>query len=311
MRMTPRTTTTSLLALALSVGGLGLAQPASANHGGLTVTGLTTNDRLVTFKASEPDEVSAPIAVTGLEEGDDLVAIDFRPATRGLYGVSTSDLGAKLYLIDPATGAATRVGTTVYAIAGDVSIDFNPTVDRLRVVSSDGTNLRVNPNNGALAATDVPLAYAGADKAAGKDPDVAGVAYLNNDNDCLVVAPATSCTTAAGTPGTGTVLYDIDAALDTLVTQVPPNNGTLNTVGALPGRTNPAHTGFDIYTRTTDGVNWAFATTFAKGVTTFYELSLTTGGERADANRVPGTGKAVAAQPNVVDIAVAPAQAGF
>ena len=288
--------TTLALALATTAGSLAVAAPAHADHGGLTVTGLTANDRLVTFKASAPGTILSTVKVTGLEAGDDLAALDFRPATGGLYGVSSSDAGAHLYLINPVTGAATRVGTATYPIAGDLSMDFNPAVDRLRLVSTDGTNLRVNPNDGALVATDGRLAYAATDPAAGSTPAVAAVAYLNNDND----------------PATGTTLYDIDAATDTLVSQVPPNSGTLNTIGATPA-TNPAKTGLDIYTRligATAGTNWAFASVFDKGVTTFYELDLTTGGPRTS-GAVPGSGKAIGSTPAVVDIAVATGQPGF
>ena len=284
--------TTLAVALAASAGALSLASPAHADHGGLTVTGLTQNHRLVTFKASAPGTILSTVTVTGLEDGDELAAIDFRPATGGLYGVSTSDAGAHLYLIDPATGAASRVGTTTYAIAGDVSIDVNPTVDRLRVVSSDTTNLRINPVTGALAATDVNLAYAAADAAAGTTPAVSAVAYLNNDNSAA----------------TGTTLYDLDAATANLVTQAPPNNGTLNTVGALPAAIKAGKTGFDIYTRTTNGVNWAFASVWDKGVSTFYELNLATGGA---ASTPLGAGKAIATKPAVIDIALATAQTGF
>ncbi len=300
--------TTLALALASTAGALAVVTPAYADHGGLTVTGLTQNHRLVTFKAATPGTLLSTVAVTGLADGDTLEAIDFRPATGGLYGVSTSVAGAKLYLIDPVSGAASRVGTTVYAIAGDVSIDFNPTVDRLRVVSSDTTDLRVNPNNGALAATDGNLAYATGDRSFGTTPAVGGVAYLNNDNDCLNVAPATSCTKADGTPGTGTTLFDIDAATNNLVSQVPPNSGTLNTIGALPAATKAGKTGLDIYTRTTNGVNWAFASLWDKGTTTFYELDLSTGGAAATPL---GAGKTIGGKPAVIDIALATAQSGF
>ena len=58
---------------------------------------------------------------------------------------------------------------------------------------------------------------------------VAGSAYTNSDAD----------------PNTGTTLYDIDSATDRLVVQAPPNDGTLNTVGAL-GRNVSGTVGFDI-----------------------------------------------------------------
>ena len=56
-------------------------------------------------------------------------------------------------------------------------------------------------------------------------------AYTNPDND----------------PATGTALYVIDADLNALTLQAPPNNGVLNTVGALGVNTTQL-AGFDIAT---------------------------------------------------------------
>ena len=82
--------------------------------------------------------------------------------------------------------------------SGDAQQDVaNPTVDRLRVVSDDGTNLRVNPITGALAATDGRLAYRAGDPAFGVQPGIGDVAYTNNDADCTTAptcpATATPC----------------------------------------------------------------------------------------------------------------------
>jgi hypothetical protein len=282
-----RKTALTLLTAAASV--LALAAPASAAHGALVVTGLTANDRLVTFTASDPAAILSTVKITGVD--GDVEAIDFRPATGGLYALASTSGGARLYLVDPVSGAATRVGTTTYAITGNLSIDFNPTVDRLRVVSDDGTNLRVNPITGALAATDGDLAYA-----TGEQARIGDVAYTNNDND----------------PATGTTLYDVDAALDQLATQDPPNAGTLTRVGSLGQPTKAQATGFDIYTRTGGArTNWAFVSLFDKGRTTFYEIDLSTGQPITAAPPVPGSGKQIGTRPHVTDIALAPAQAGF
>ena len=88
---------------------------------------------------------------------------------------------------------------------------------------------RLNPNNGALAATDGTLTYATGDPNAAANPNVVGSAYTNSFNGA-----------------TTTTLYGIDSALDILVTQNPPNAGTLNTVGALGFNTSDA-VGFDIF----------------------------------------------------------------
>jgi hypothetical protein len=284
-----RKTALTLLTAATCV--VALAGPASAAHGGLVVTGLTANDRLVTFAASDPGTVLSTVKITGLAPGDDVAAIDFRASNKALYAVVTGKDGARLFVVDPVTGVATRVGTAVLPISGSISIDFNPVVDLLRVVSDDGTNLRVDPSTGAVRAVDGPLSYG-----SGERPAVGGVAYTNNDTD----------------PTTGTRLFDVDAALDQLAVQDPPNAGTLVRVGPLGQPTKSQATGFDVYTRT-DGnkTNWAFVSLFDKGRTTFYEIDLATGLPITVTAPVPGSGQDIGTRPHVTDIALAPAQAGF
>ena len=58
-------------------------------------------------------------------------------------------------------------------------VDFNPQTDRLRVVSADGQNLRVNVTLGATA-VDGALRYADGDSDAGKRPRIAASAYTHN-----------------------------------------------------------------------------------------------------------------------------------
>jgi len=280
---------------AVALGGLlATTTPAMAAHGGLTVTGLTVNDRLVTFVANDPGRLLSEVKVTGVE--GDLQSVDFRPATGGLYGISSSSDGARLYLIDPATGSASRVGTTVFAIGGNLAMDFNPAVDRIRLVSDDGTNLRLNPNNGALAATDGDLAYVAGDRNEGATPRIGSVAYTNNQ-------------TAATN---GTTLFDIDAALGQLAKQDPPNDGGLQSVGAIPQGTKSQFTGFDIYQREAarGGQTWAFVSLFDKGRTTFYEIDLATGKARFFAANPadPASGTVIGGRPHVTDIALKPAQ---
>jgi hypothetical protein len=182
---------------------------------------LGADNQLLGFDPFRPQRIRARAAVTGLQPGEGLVGIDFRPATGRLYGVGSS---SRVYTIDTKTGAAVAIGTAPFAPALDgteAGVDFNPQVDRLRVVSKAGQNLRLNPDTGAVVgnAADGSLAYntqPPADPNAGKQPGVVGAAYTNN-------FPGTTTTT----------LYDLDAGLDVLAIQNPPNNGTLSTVGSL------------------------------------------------------------------------------
>jgi hypothetical protein len=167
--------------------------------------------------------------IAGLAAGESLVGIDFRPFNGMLYGVGrigTQAVG-QLYTIDPATAQVSPVGPRAVPLNGMAfGVDFNPVPDRLRLVSDARQNIRINPDTGAVAGTDTDLAYAAAgDPNSTRTPRVVAVAYTNPDNDAQ----------------TNTVLHNIDVARaddpdrdgDVLTIQVPPNAGTLNTVGSL------------------------------------------------------------------------------
>ncbi|RDI32252.1 DUF4394 domain-containing protein [Lentzea flaviverrucosa] len=221
------------------------ATPASASADQPRVHLLTSDGVLSTRSWSSPLLSQNRVRVTGLKARDRLIGMDVRPATGALYAIAAS---GQLYVLDPRTGKATAVGAPVTITGTAVGIDFNPVVDRIRLVTTSGQNLRLVPDTAAVAATDTPLAYAPGDRAAGSTPQVSGAGYTNS------VAGATS-----------TTLYDLDSRKDALVTQgtiagvtpvVSPNTGQLFTVGRLGidvGRTN----GFDI--ATLDGRHRAMA----------------------------------------------------
>jgi hypothetical protein len=228
-RVNGRSRIVAIAALALFV-SIPIALP-NAYAAGETVYALTTNGQLVSFNAENPCDILSSVRITGLEEDETLLGIDFRPATGQLYGLGSS---SRLYVVDTATGVATAIGSGPFSPAldgSDFGFDFNPTVDRIRIVSDSGQDLRAHPDLGTVVSVDGTLAYAAGDANAGATPSVTGAAYLNPDTD----------------PTTGTTLYDIDAGLDVLVTQNPPNSGTLNTIGSLGVRTNHL-VGFDIGT---------------------------------------------------------------
>jgi hypothetical protein len=204
----------------------GRVEGLTTSPGSPTKVWATTSDnQLLTFDRRMPGRVSSR-PITGLQPGESLVGIDTRPASGRLYGVGSTNL---VYVIDTMTAVATAVGTPFTpALTGMAGVDFNPVVDRIRVVTTSGQNLRFNPDTGALVAVDGSLAFGVMDANAGFRPNVAHAAYTNS------VAGATS-----------TVLYDIDAALDALAVQSPPNDGTLSTVASLR-RDADGVGGFDI-----------------------------------------------------------------
>ncbi len=219
------------------------------------IVALTGNNRLVFFDSQTPATVTRSVNISGLTTGAEiLVGLDFRPATGALYAVSNA---SRLYQINVTTGVATAVGAAgAFTLSGtSFDVDFNPVADRLRITSDAGQNLRVNPNDGTLAATDSPLMYAVGDRNAGVRPNVVGSAYTNNS-----------------AKATATVLYDIDSNLDILAIQNPPNAGTLNTVGPL-GVDTSGNVGFDI----SGASGQAYAMLAVGGITGLYTIDLVTG----------------------------------
>jgi hypothetical protein len=227
----------ALLGLILSFVPAYTAYGSDNSQAGQILYAVTTANRLIKFDSANSCNIISRKQVTGLNKNEKLLAIDFRPLNGQLYGLGSD---SRLYTINPDTAVATLVGTGAFTtpLAGKAfGFDFNPTVDRIRIVSSAGQNLRVHPDTAAIAGIDVTLAYSTTDKFAGRQPGVVGAAYTNPDND----------------PATGTTLYDIDSKLDLLAIQNPPNNGTLNTVGQL-GFNTTRLVGFDI---STSGIAYA------------------------------------------------------
>jgi hypothetical protein len=268
---------------------LGLLAAGRTAHAQYTAYGLVNvagaGQQLVSFNTANPSSVSV-LGVTG----QSLTGIDFRPATGQLFGFN----GSALFTLSTANGAATPVGGGIgQTVAGNVGFDFNPTVDRIRLVGQSGTNLRLNPDNGAVAATDNPYTYAGGDAGAGQTPVFGAVAYTN------------SLASAFGTGATGTTLFGIDANRGTLVRIDNPNGGTVSTVGSGLGlAANVTVTGFDIVT--VGSANFAFLTAVGMGnnaASSLYTVNLATGAATFAGSVGPTTGNG---RLDVQGLAIAP-----
>lgn len=216
-----------------------------------------------------PNVVIGPFPVTGLSAGQNIEGIDFRPHTGELYvlGYNEATQEARLYTINQSTAVATPIGSSPVSLdlqAGKVGFDFNPTVDRIRVVSANGSNYRLNPITGAIAATDGDLAFAAGDVNASEMPMVVSSAY-----------------TKSYIGSESTTLYNIDYNLGILTTQVPPNNGTQNTIGSLGISIDSANptVGFDIFFDNATQMEMAYISANVQGSTNdvLYAINLTTG----------------------------------
>jgi hypothetical protein len=211
---------------------------------------------------SPATQVGSSVTITG---APGIVGIDFRPATGELYALTSNANMFGIFKIDLATGAGTQVGSNFVlpnTPAGTFyDIDFNPTVDRIRMLTSRNGDYRFHPDTGALVSTDGDLAFNAvnpADVNVGDTPRVTACAYTNSFGGA-----------------TSTTLYDLDDTNDILCTQSPPNNGTLNTVGELRpnGAGSPTSVGDDAaFDIGPDGR--AFCTL---GNNTLYQVNLATG----------------------------------
>lgn len=204
---------------------------AAGKNGPERVFALNAEDKLLRFDGGNPQEVRDFVAVQGLGN-DNLVGIDFRPANGLLYGLGRA---GNVYQIRPNNGRATQISTlrTVggqrVALHGQsFGIDFNPTVDRLRVVSNADQNLRVNVDTGETT-VDGDMRYANNNS----DPRTTGVAYTNSREAAF---------------GGSTEIYYIETNLDRLTEADDPNSGIMMGVGRL-GVSVDDLAGFDIVTR--------------------------------------------------------------
>ncbi len=239
---------------------------------------VTQSNRLISFNAGQPARLLGNRPLSGLKPGDRVIGIDYRVARGRLYALGSS---GQLYLVDPVTAASTPVGNglgDVDVSSGDIAFDFNPTVDRIRLIVGRA-NARAHPDTGRLVDSnpnepgvqiDGRLAYSAADANHDRSPKVVAAAYTYNKVDEKL-----------------TTNYAIDAAAGSLVTigtienvhpAVSPNTGQLFTVGPLNVGAI-ASASFDI----ADLDNAAFAAITAPGArrSRWYLIDLATGAASA------------------------------
>ncbi len=224
---------------------------------GRVVYGIDGSNNLIRFGSMSPGAVTNTFPISGLQNGESILGIDFRPNDGRLFAMSNMN---RIYTLDTLSGAAIAVGVAAFTPALNgfaYGFDFNPVPDRIRVHSDAEQDLRLNPNTGSLAGNDSSLTYAFGDANFGLNPNVVGTAYTNS------VVGAIS-----------TTLYAIDSNLDVLVTLPSPNNGQMYTVGSLGVNTSNA-VGFDITGN--DGIAYAALMVAPNIFSTLYFIDLSSG----------------------------------
>lgn len=207
----------------------------------LEVVGLTDSQpqQLVCFREATPQTTRAIGAVTGLNQNETIVGIDFRPSNGTLVGLTNQ---ARLVVLNQQNGAATllsslNVGGQPQQLQGNsFGVDFNPTSGALRITSNTGQNLRVNPVDTGVTIVDGVLNVPGAPAGTPAPQGVTAAAYSNND----------------ASPTTATILYLGDNQLNQLNFTSAPNQGIVGIVGNF-GSDTAVDASFDIFTRIATG----------------------------------------------------------
>ncbi|WP_156927072.1 DUF4394 domain-containing protein, partial [Azospirillum halopraeferens] len=261
------------------------------DYGGVPAVALS-GDRtsLVRFNTASPG-TATNLTLTGINAGESLVGLDFRPQTGQLHalGVNAAADTGTLYLLDPQTGAATAVGTpgqiaftdgsTVVdlpdpAVSG-YGFDYDPVTDRIRVTTATGLNFRINPTNGAPMDGNL-----GGGAVAGVNPD----GMINGLQGGSTGVSAAAYTHSYGrTPGIGpTALYTLDATGNALYRQDTPNSGSQTLVGTVTLNGVPLDfssiDGFDIPNIVGDGTDgYGIAQLTVGAATGLYRIELASG----------------------------------
>jgi hypothetical protein len=154
-----------------------------------------------------------------------VIGIDVRPADGMLYAITADGVA---WTVNATSGAASQKSKFDMPLpkADAFVVDFNPVADRLRLMGSDGTNLRINVDDGKVT-KDGQLKFADSDMHKGEKPNIVAGSYTNSMKGAKE-----------------TTLFNIDMTIGGLIKQAPPNDGVLNAVGKLG--VMPKSAAFDI-----------------------------------------------------------------
>lgn len=227
-----------------------------------TAVALTSAGKLVRFTPGSTAGGNV-LNVLGLQAGEELLGIDYRPADGALIALTKNGTAGAVLRIDAVTGETTRftrIGAIDLTLAGTrYGVDFNPVPGALRIVGDNEENYRLVFSGAALDRYTVNL-----DTALTPAGNVVAAAYTNN---------------FTGTPVT--TLYNLDSTANTLLVQggidgaANPNTGTLATVPGGLGVDFDERAGFDVDGVT--GIALAALNVAGASSTGLYSVDLGTG----------------------------------
>jgi hypothetical protein len=147
----------------------------------VTVFGITTTNTLVRFSSSTPSIFEEEHSIQGLTQGEEIVAIDYRPCLCGLYGLSNK---GGIYKIDPASGSAQReaqLPANLPLVGADFDLEFNAANDTLTITSDEGIYYSVKLTQTGVAVFGTHTAsFERQDPNSGQTGGLIGAAYTDN-----------------------------------------------------------------------------------------------------------------------------------
>lgn len=237
----------SFIIVAFALGSV-FARPVDAD----TIWAIDQHDMLFSFDTANPSIILNADLIDSDFPGD-AVAIDFRPSDQRLYMLNAGNRLETVSLIAPPNqpGYPTGDAGPVTGLAGTShGFDFDPVLDRVRIVSDTDLNLFKSISPSATVAETVLTAPYG-------NPAIVGAAYSNNFDGA-----------------TSTTLYTIDAGSDTLNIQNPASGGVQTVVGQLGIDVRSEEVGFDI---AQSGVAYLVANPAGQRDSHLYTVNLSTG----------------------------------
>lgn len=203
-----------------------------------TAYALTSTNSIIKFETDTPNTIESEAAVSGLDSGDSLIQIDYRPANKAMYGLTAKNF---VVSVNPDSGAVSKLASTAFTppttLVTPVVMDINPVGDYLRIIDYAGSSTgRTNNFRVAFDGVTVTPDYTAAtpalyyndnDTNSGEVPQLASIAHSNN------VSGATAST-----------LYGLDITTQSLVTIA--TSGQLKTVANCGHSFIAGNAGFDI-----------------------------------------------------------------
>jgi hypothetical protein len=169
---------------------------------------------LIRFHSSTPQTIRGSAPITGLQAGETILGIDVRPANGQVYGVGST---SRLYRINAITGAALAVGLPFSpALSGTrFGVDFDPTNDRLRVVSDNEQNLSVDADTGVATAQTPLNGFGGSISSAAFSSNVDGAQFPT----MFIIDPLAGRLGSLSSPDDGTVTNLASLGIPVLFTE--------------------------------------------------------------------------------------------